>query len=697
MGSSAMSTLPTPGAVAPVVVRLGIPGLASLTDSMMAGSLYALVAEAPPTRYPLIASSLAHALEHEIPCTVVVPAHPEQFIARIAGLARFDMQTAVAEGRIQFFVMQENFSKTMFRFGPETFCRELDHFQIPDHSFFIFEQADDLLSLHDVSLALAQISGLKQWFSQHDVTGMLSFSRIGSSAQSLAALQCLMDQLGGITRIGGHRDGLEITFDYWHSQEGTVAAKSYPLQTLESGMLVVTPGNAQNAGNGGNGGNGNGRFEVQDAEDEGEPHFFFMDSELISMGKQMPGVWQHVDSLVGMMHVTREHHSATVILTFRRDTDLRQLAQTVHTLRHGLGRRARIVVQEKGASLRYQNEALLLRLGLNLVIHVDVHASRLPLLLASLKGQIFDRDIDINFEMALASVTPSGLRGYVLPARFVAEAQTLLERAETLDIPCALVLGLPGRDVTAQAILGKILMARSGDMVSFDQQTCYMFLNGCPETSLLMTLERVLGQDVGAAFVESRFILKRHEILAELAALTRAAERYNLPDYSDVPMRPPPARPAAVSAPAAVLAPTLALAPASAPAPVLAREADPARIPEPGSPSQPMPASELAPALTPAEEPARVVRAPFVFHRDQSATARATPPEPAAPPLAVPPAEPAPEPAHLPEAHVAAPVDMPDAAPASEGGPFHYGGELGKVVAFGKKEAPRATRASRKA
>ncbi len=672
MGSSANSLVAADAAAlsaTPAVVRLGIPGLASLTDSMMAGSLYALVAEAPPTRYPLIASSLAHALKHNIPCTIVVPANPEQFIARIKGFAQFDMDTAVAEGRIQFFVMQENFTKTMFRFGPETFCRELDHFQIPDNSYFIFEQADDLLSLHDISLALAQISGLKQWFGQHNVTGMLSFSRIGSSAQSLAALQCLMDQLGGITRVGGHRDGLEITFDYWHSQEGTVAAKSYPLQTLDSGMLVVMTNAAQNAGTG--------RVEVQDAEDEGEPHFFFMDAELISLGKQMPGVWQHVDSLVGMMHVTREHHSATVILTFRRDTDLRQLAQAVHTLRHGLGRRARIVVQEKGASLRYQNEALLLRLGLNLVIHVDVHASRLPLLLASLKGQIFDRDIDINFDMALASVTPSGLRGYVLPQRFVAEAQTLLERAETLDIPCALVLGMPGRDVTAQAILGKILMSRSGDMVSFDQESCYMFLNGCPETSLLMTLERVLGQDVGAAFVESRFVVKRHEILAELAALTRAAERYTLPDYSDVPMRPTPVRPAQAVAPApadirgaapvSVAAPAPVSVPAPAPAPAFARELapEPVRVPEPVR--APAFVHKPAPEPAPAPAPAFVHRKPApVIEVEESS------PEPAAAAVATKP-------------------------PAGESGQFHYGGELGKVVAFGKKEAPRATRAVKKA
>ncbi len=756
-------------AALPAIVKLSIPGLASLTDSMVSGSIYALVAEAPPARYPLIASSLHSALRQKLPCTVILPGQPDQFIERVNSFAQFDMHQALAEGAIQIFTMQDNFSKSMFRFGAETFCRELDHFQIPDNSYFIFEQADDLLSLHDVALAISQISGLNHWFHEHRVTAMLSFSRIASSATSMAALQCLMDQLGGIARIGGHRDGLEITFDYWHSQDGTVAAKTYPLQTLESGMVAVMPSAAAAGGSVG----GANRAAGEEWPEDDQPYFFFMDPDLVSLGKTMPGVWQHVDSLVGMMHATRGTHSSTVILTFKRDTEIRALAQTVHTLRHALGRRSRIVVQEKGASLRYQNEALLLRLGLNLVIHVDVPSSRLPLLLSSLNGQIFDRDVEIDFDQALASVTPSGVRGYVLPERFVGEARNLLERAETLDIPCAMVIGLPTQDMTPADLLSHMLMSRSGDFVTFDQQHCYLFLNSCPDASLLMTLERVLGRGLGVAFVESRFVVRRHEIVAELAAISRAAERFELPDYSALPMRQAPApRPAAPVASSAAVQAAHRPMPVGAVAPAPLTVSEPARSPfadaaptEPAIVQAATSAAPLAPALPPESEPefahaAPPGPAPELFRRSTPEAAERAPvkrlfgqnndasansgvrsftplaarPQPAVgstPPAVFAPVAPEPEaaPIELPvqvatqvaaqaaQLHAAQAAQLQATPPArqpeieaaneaaneaasetisgSQSG-FRYDGELGQVVIFGKKEAPRAMRAAKR-
>ncbi len=734
------------GLVLPTVVRLGIPGLASLTDSMMSGSLYALVAEAPPARYSLLASSLSSALKQGLTCTVILPGNPADFIERVGRFGQFDMHKAIAEGHIQIFTEQDNFSKNMFRYGTETFCRELGHFNIPPDSFLVFDQADDLLSLHDVSLALSQVSALRQWFGSQNITAVLSFLRIASSASALAALQCLMDQLGGIARLGGHRDGLEIVFDYWSSPEGTVAAKIYPLHTAENGMLaVLAPSPISTPGL---------RNGQPDWPEDREKYFFFMDPDLISLGKQMPGVWQHVDTLVGMMHATRETHSSTVILTYRRDTEIRQMAQTVHTLRHALGPRAHLVVQEKGASLRYQNEALLLRLGLNLVIHVDVPVSRLPLLLASLKGQIFDRDIDINFEMALASVSPSGLKGYVLPARFVAEVSALLERAETLDIPCALVLGIPARDVTAANLLAQMLMSRTGDLVSFDQQNCYLFLNSCPEASLLMTLERVLGQGVGAAFVESRFVVRRHEILAELAALTRAAERFSLPDYSTLPMRSSPAYSVPPSAtsfiapvvfasqPVITASPTTlsVTEPVSAPvtAPVAAAPTLPEAMPQIAPLHEAMPAMHEAmpepmhePMPEPMQEPQHESlqnaplfkpRKPFAGHGIESVieelvlevTGSSLEPSyltaPHGPQFDD--DEPVPQAASGLEFHAQSESTPDVAVPAQSAsfseppaqttsgagsGQFHYDGELGKVMVFGKREAPRATRAVKKA
>jgi hypothetical protein len=233
-----------------------------------------------------------------------------------------------------------------------------------------------------------------------------------------------------------------------------------------------------------------------------------------------------------MMHATRSIRTVMSILSFQHDTDLRQLAEAVYTLRRSLERHAQIVVHEKGASLRYQNEALLVRLGINLVIHRDVPVSRLPLLLKSLSGQIFNRDVEINFEAALASVIPTKFRGYLVPLHFVGEVEVILDRAETLSIPCAMIVGKPSPSVAMVDIVAAISLSRLGDLLTADDEFCYIFLNACPQSVMLTTLERILGMSVDAAFDDLRFLVRREDILPELAALTRTAKRNDIPDYS---------------------------------------------------------------------------------------------------------------------------------------------------------------------
>jgi hypothetical protein len=49
---------------------------------------------------------------------------------------------------------------------------------------------------------------------------------------------------------------------------------------------------------------------------------------------------------------------------------------------------------------------------------------------------------------------------------------------------------------------------------------------------MLTTLERILGMSVDAAFDDLRFLVRREDILPELAALTRTANENDIADYS---------------------------------------------------------------------------------------------------------------------------------------------------------------------
>lgn len=511
----------------PPSIRVGVQGLPNLTDGMINGGLYVLVTETPPARFPILTASLTNALKADIVCSVVVAADPKSFIQRIESFGTTRATDAINTGQLRFFTMKDEFAKKMFQFGADRFVRELENYEIPTNSYLVFDQADELLSLHDFTLAKDQVEILQNWCLTRQVTLLLVFLRAGES--QIGTLNALMDNMTGITRLAANKGSLELTFDYWQSPEGTVAARHFQLLTLDSGLYEATvnavpqESNAELART---------TDAIEIADDDFD--FFYMDPDLGSLAKQMNGVWRRVDTMVGMMHATRNKRAATCILTYQRDTNLRQLAETVHTLRLGLGKYARIVVQEKQASLRYQNEALLLSLGVNLVVNRDVPSSRLPLMLDSLVGQVFTRDVDINFEAALNSVLPTQVRGYLPPSRFLREVSTILTRGETLNIPCAMVKGRPNQNASITGIMASNGLSRPGDLITADREYCYLFLNACPQPAILVTIDRILGGTAESLFDEVHFMVKREEIQAVLDALAHDATRGDLPDYSSI-------------------------------------------------------------------------------------------------------------------------------------------------------------------
>jgi cellulose biosynthesis protein BcsE len=391
----------------------------------------------------------------------------------------------------------------------------------------------------------------------------------------------------------------------------------------------------------------------------------------------MKGKWQRVDTLVGMLHATRNMRTVTCILMFQQGSVLRQLAETVHTLRQSLGRYASIVVQEKDASLRYQNEALLLKLGLNLVINRDVPVSRLPLLFGSLKGQVFTRDVDINFEAALGSVLPSRASGYLIAQRFVREVEVVLERSETLDIPCAMVVGRPKSNIPMIDLVTNNGINRPGDLFSTDTENFFVFLSACPQTVLLPTLARLFRMPVDDVFGDVRFVVNREEMQAEMAALLRASEHETLPDFSEITAAQAQAQAQSRPPPPKELAPAQEFAPETLP-----------RVA--ASPAQSAP-------VTPTEKPLPL--GGLFKNAPAEAVAVAAP----APLIAPVPRYEAPIeaqfPRSVPKPAVKSPVKVvvaPPVLPTQEASDsvFEYDG-MASIPTLGKKDAPRATRAVR--
>lgn len=219
------------------VVQVGIRGLPGLAGSMVAGGLYVLIAKTTSARFPMFAGSVAQAIEDGVTSTVI-SANPAQFIQRIEAISGIDAAELVNSRRLQFFMLQDNFLKKMFQFGARRFVSELEDFGVSNNSYLIFDQADELLSLHDVSLAHEQVVVLKEWFAEKGVTALLVFSRLTETHSS--TLNAIMDSLNGIVRLGAEKEGLTLRFDYWQSPASVVVGKSYHLTVLESGLYEAS-------------------------------------------------------------------------------------------------------------------------------------------------------------------------------------------------------------------------------------------------------------------------------------------------------------------------------------------------------------------------------------------------------------------------------------------------------------------------
>lgn len=528
-------------------VRLGIRGLPGITQHLITGGLYVLVAETAATRFPLLASFLGTSLGDGRPVTLVLPGQPEAFVQRLEGLGGLPLNSSLTSGKCQLLVTQSELPKRMFRYGPERFVQELERFEVQDGSVLIFDQADDLISLHDLGQALEQVAILSQWLERHKVTALLLLLRVTET--HAAILNALMDGLSGMARLGSDGDGLRLMFDYWQGPDATIAARTFGLRSTASGLYEVssTSGEAVSTSSEAPAPAPPGPARALEPRDQ---TYFYMDADLEGLASVLAGRWQRVDSLVGLMHAIRKERAPIIIFCYRKDTALRELAESVHALRVNLGPHAQLIVQEKDASLRYQNEALLLRLGLNLVIHRDVPLTRFPLLLDSVAGQIFNRDVDIDFEAALSSVSPTSLRGYQSPASFVREVRELLGRSVTLNIPYVLITGLPLQQQDMLEILRMMRISRAGDLVTADSRYCYLFLNACQQGTALGALERILGARVDQVFEDVKFMVLASDVETALESLLQNAKAGAALDYTPqlvVASRAQPATTAPVS------------------------------------------------------------------------------------------------------------------------------------------------------
>lgn len=506
-------------------LRLHVQDLPEAIDILSPGGVYALVVDTPPARFPLLTASLSGALDQGLLINLLLATPPQPWLERLAQLGLSVTDDAVQTGRMQVFQQQTDFTKKIFRHGTPAFVQELEHFGLPRDSLLVVDQADDLLSLHDMGLASGQAEVLSHWARAHGITMLLVFTRVAAVPGAAACLNGLMDSLRGIARLGGHNDGLNLRFEYWQSPSGTVAAKDFALSILDNGWYQVQP-QASQASTGLIKG---ASFEGRHAEGQSND-CYYLDHQLDTLSQMVPGQWSKSESVVAILREAMGSPTPTVLLCFKPGQSLRGLAESVHALRLSLGRRARLVVVERDMSLRYANEVLLLRLGANLILHRDMTEARMLLMLESLQGQVFSRDLAIDFEQALLNVTTPSRMGYAHPSSFCSEVLQVVERLNQLNVPSSLVIAPLVSPDHVLALLKTVQMHRQGDLFTTDGVNCYFFFCGCPSDQLSQVWAKVIPPAAREGFQEPGVLSNNASILQQTRQLSMSVQGYHFPN-----------------------------------------------------------------------------------------------------------------------------------------------------------------------
>jgi hypothetical protein len=396
-------------------IPFGIDGLDDAGSDLISGGFYAIKVKTPSARFPLLLGALRNAVDLGLHCAVISGKSPEDFVQRLDAYGVLPVSDLVTEGKIHIFSIQEDFSKKMFRYTADRFVQELEEFDVRPGSLLIFDQADELISLHDVRIASEQLHILSKWFYRKQTVGLITLSLL--SDQQMATLNSLMDYMTGIATLGGERDGLELTYLYWQSASGVAAARNYRLLPKEDGLYQATAPSAP----------------VVEFRGDAQPmvapsqmampsiaagvnpaanqvqHFFYSEAGFEHVEAELDGVWLYASNTMDMLANAKGKSKAMLLLEHNALGDVWELAKNIHSLRKGLGTSAQIIVRETDAHLPDDELQMLLKCGANGVLGVDVDPADYAEFLSGFFGQIYPQRVNPNFAALIASFASDGL------------------------------------------------------------------------------------------------------------------------------------------------------------------------------------------------------------------------------------------------------------------------------------------------
>ncbi|MEG3000204.1 MAG: BcsE family c-di-GMP-binding protein [Comamonas sp.] len=497
---------------------------------------------------------------------VFVMADTPQAMAKL--LAVPDLQEALAQGRIRPWILPLDAQNHIAQRRLPDLLSELHTAGLrPHHALLCTNAAGLLLRTRLVHLERMS-SQWVHWARQRNQASVWCFTVEAGQPHVRSIISALARCFLYAAHLEVHATEPALVLERWDSPQGALFNTRYGLEPTPNGLLrangSIVRGSAARLA------------QAPDAE------VVYVTQACLNDLRTLPPHWKPVDSWQAAENAVQSAIGATVLLDAGTPEQFEALVTLIHRLRSAHPPTLKIAVLETTAKLRSHHERALLQLGANEVFYAEMRMARIVRHVQKLRDQVYLRDLPADWKAVMADFLPVPEQGYQPPPRFLELVRDMLERAQRQDLNHALVQLHLLPHVSHGMALKAYCGTRSGDLLTADAQSLWLFLYTCREVDLDPTIERLFSPSSTNLFSSQTTHCQLPGIAQQLSLLLEEDEQHPLPDYSQMlgaappaPREMPPA-PAALPAPAAVQPlPDVPASPMTVPAAALTWQARP--------------------------------------------------------------------------------------------------------------------------
>ena len=421
-------------------------------------------------------------------------------------------------GALIFFRVTDDCVEIIRRLGVNRFFDEIGVCGVTAQHTLLVQEGQAIFDWQNQDLFVKQWQAWKAWAADHHAPILLIIKDIKGARGFLPLLRTLPELVPNLAVLDADCGAGLLTVERWAGQDKSVH-RQFGLKLPVQDKSLSVDG-----------------VEI----DAGEQVVFYAPDQrrviataaTVAGVKGVPAEWTVVSDLSDMEVACDSAVAATILLHADGDQEFEVLSRFVHRMRSSHPRSLKIVVRETTNKLRYNNELMLLRLGINLMVYKEIPFSRVVQVINGMSDQIFSRPVENEYLLAVQAAEPNRIAGYLSPFTFCREVEAMLKRSERIDLSHSLVR-LPILSRVAQLDALQACHARRlGDIFTADQNSIYLFLFACRESDVDSTLDRLFSVPVTELF-SSHIIEPTPELILEsVGQLRRSNENSPMFDYS---------------------------------------------------------------------------------------------------------------------------------------------------------------------